>query len=118
MITRLDGAETFYAPSRTDGDGHLITVHQGHASCTCPAKNGTCWAVRELMSDAYTAADGLPVLRTVARDRTILATREAAAVAIARQAGASWHTIAVALGRTSEGVRKRYGPKGAGSWLS
>jgi len=110
-VQRLDGAETFYAPSRTNGAGHLITIHNGHASCTCPAKPATCWAVRELMArvgEVGVGPDALIVLGDVARDRAILAVREATAVASARSDGVSWHRIAVALGRTTEGVRRRY----------
>lgn len=101
-ITRLHGAEAFVVPSRSGGDPHLITVHNDSASCTCPA-TGTCWAIRRVMG-----RDGFAQLAGVAAEREALAGREAELVGMLRTAGVSWHRIAVALGRTSEGVRKRY----------
>lgn len=110
-VTRLDSAETYYAPSRSgNGDGHLITSLDGAVSCSCPAPNGTCWAVRELIDDRRRSDDlvALTALAAVRRDQQILKNREAEAVASARANEVSWHRIAVALGRTTEGVRRKY----------
>jgi hypothetical protein len=104
-VTRLDGAETYYALSRTDGDGHLITIHNGAVSCTCPARNGTCWAAGELVD---TLADPVRRLRAIGRELGLMVARERDAVVDARRDDISWHRIAVALGRTTEGVRRKY----------
>jgi hypothetical protein len=104
-IQRLHGAQVYVAQSRSrPGHMHLVTIAGENATCTCEA-TGTCRHIRDTMQ---AATDPLDELAALAADRDRQDAREPVLVAQAREAGRSWHMIAVALGRTSEGVRKRY----------
>lgn len=103
-VLRVEGAEVFVVDGHTDGP-YFVVVVGDRATCTCKAAPGK-WHIRDVMS---MRADPLERLKALARERALQDDGEAALVRSARERGASWHRIAVALGRTSEGVRKRYG---------
>lgn len=110
-ITRLTGAETYAVASRTDGAPHLVVVHEGAASCSCQS-TGPCWAVREVMAGRESNSTNLlEQLDGLGREKRHLAILERDLVERARTAAPtpiSWHRIALALGRTTEGVRRKY----------
>ncbi len=106
-VSRVDGAEVFHVEGDR-GVAYLVTLADGAATCTCPA-TGPCKHIRRVVgSSGHVGVDALEVLAAVARDRSLLEQRERTAVASARDQRVPWPKIAVALGMTSEGCRRRH----------
>lgn len=105
---RLDDAELFLAESRSrPGHLHFVICLDEAWHCTCEATT-TCWHIRTIKAAQPSPLDALSEFYPLGRGRVCC--DEIRRVRRARDAGHSWHKIAVALGLTSKGAQRRYSP--------
>lgn len=110
---RLDDAELFLAKSRSrPGHLHFVICLDEAWHCTCEDRTyeatTTCHHIREIKAAQPTPLDALGEFYPLGRGRVCC--DEIRKVRRARDAGHSWHKIALALGLTEKGAQRRYSP--------